>query len=273
VIVANEDFGTGTHPTSDRTVAAGSGMSFHTRDGASAITAAIVDDAVFGSKVLSMTDLNSPASTSKPVIGLLPLTLQLANTNDFVTVAFSFRFVNNASVTAAAANFRFGLFNSAGTAVTSDSQTTSDNDRGYYVQVGSSGTTAPTSTNLFYNEGGTILPILASTDRTNVAASSAGVVINNTNIHTAAFTLTRVNATAISLSLVIDGATAITGTDTTSNFRTSFDEIAFSNGFTNPGLNYAIDNVVITSSVPEPNTVGIVAAGALVGAAARRRRS
>jgi len=272
-IITNDDFGLATHPTGDRHEPDGSGMKFLTRDSAGAISATIALDAGLNSEALLVTDLNNPQSTSKPIIGLLPRTLQLASTNDFVNLTFSFRFLNNASVTAAAANFRFGIFSSAGTPVTSDGQTTSDNDRGYYVQVGSSGTTRPTAGNTLYNEGGTILPILASTDRTSITASSAGVAINDSNVHTASFTVTRASATTMTLALSIDGAAAITGTDATANFRTSFDEIAFSNGFTNPALNYAIDNVVVSSSVPEPATSVLFGTGGLFAIAKRRRWS
>jgi hypothetical protein len=247
-------------------------MEFYTRDGSAAISAAIGADATFGSQALLVSDLNSPASTSKPVIGLLPITFQLANVNDYVALTFSFHFVNNASVTANAANFRFGIFSSTGTPVTSDSQTTSDNDRGYYVQVGSSGTIAPASTNVFYNEGGTILPVLASTDRVNIPASAAGVAINNNNVHTAAFTVTRINTTSISLSLIVDGGVAITGTDSTANIRTSFDEIAFSDGFQNPALNYVLDDIAVGSNLPEPSSPATATASALI-LAIRRRRS
>jgi hypothetical protein len=225
--------------------------------------------------VLSVSDLNSPLSTSKPIIGLLPLNAATREyEHDFITLSFSFRFVNNASVTAAAANFRFGIFNSTGTPVTSDSQTTSDNDRGYYVTGGKQRHDGAKCHKyiLQRRRHHPADPRQHRPDKCNGEFRRAVIKQYRTSTRPA-FTLTRVNATAISLSLVIDGGTAITGTDTTANLRTSFDEIAFSNGFTNPGLNYAIDNVVISSSVPEPNTVGIVTAGTLVGAAVTRRRS
>jgi len=272
-IVAFDDFEASSHPAADRRDAAGLGLRFYTRDGSTAITAAILDDAILGSEALSVTDLNLPASSSKPIIGLLPMTLQLANTNDFITLTFAFHFLNNASVTPAAANFRFGIYSSAGTPVTADAQpSTSDNDRGYLVHVGSGGT-VPTATNLFYNEAGGTFPILGGGDRVIVSASAAGATVNDNNLHTASFTLRRASSTSISLSFALDGGTAISGTDSTVNLRTSFDEIAFSNGFTATGLNYAIDNIAVSSNVPEPATSSALAIGTLVLGFRRRRSS
>ena len=68
-------------------------------------------------------------------------------------------------------------------------------------------------------------------------------------------------------------AQRISGTDTTANLRTSFDEIAFSNGFTATGLNYAIDNIAVSSNVPEPATSSALAIGTLVLGFRRRRSS
>ena len=271
--VAFDDFDASTHPAGDRREAIGSGLRFYTRDGSSAIMATIANDPILGSAALSVMDLNSPASTSKPIIGLLPMTLQLANTNDFITLTFAFHFLNNASVTAAAANFRFGIYNSTGTPLTADSQpATSDNDRGYLVHVGSGGT-APAANNVFYNEAGGTFPILGGGDRVIVSASSAGVTVNDNNLHTASFTLRRASSTSISLSFALDGGATVTGTDATANVRTSFDEIAFTNGFTTTGLNYVVDNIAVSSNVPEPASSAVFAMGILVPGFRRRRSS
>jgi hypothetical protein len=271
VIVAIDDFEAPTHPDSDRREAAGFGIRFYTRDAASAVSARLESDATFGSRALSVADQNTPSATSKPIIGLLPMTLQLANVNDFITLTFAFRLVNPSAATPAAANFRFGIHGSNGTGITGDSQpAVSDNDRGYVVHVGTGGS-APTMNNLFWNEAGGTFPILGGGDRQSLPASSAGISISNTSLHTAAFTVRRASATSLSLSLVIDGGTAITATDS-GNIRTTFDEIAFSNGFTSTGLDYVIDDIAVSSNLPEPASLGLFGAAALV-LALRRRRS
>ena len=152
--------------------------------------------------------------------------------------------------------------------MTGDNQpTASDNDQGYYVQIGDA---AQTNTNLFYNEAGGTPTILSGTDRANVASNTGVPAIADNLGHSALFTVTRTNATTITLSLSIDGGTAVTGT--TTNLRTQFDEIAFSDGFVAVPLNFEIDDVQVNAStvVPEPAGLGLLAAGA--GLLLRRRR-
>jgi hypothetical protein len=81
-----------------------------------------------------------------------------------------------------------------------------------------------------------------------------------------------VSASAISLSLTVDGGTPITGTDSTANLRTAFDEIAFTNGFQNPNLNYLLDHVSVSSNVPEPGTALLLSIGSALACLRRRRQ-
>ncbi|WP_265592961.1 PEP-CTERM sorting domain-containing protein [Verrucomicrobium sp. BvORR034] len=86
-------------------------------------------------------------------------------------------------------------------------------------------------------------------------ASNTGFGINDNAIHTASLTVTRTSSTVMGLSLTVDGTT-ITASDT-STLITSFDEIAFANGFSTTGLDFLLDSVVVTSSVPEPSLVSL----------------
>lgn len=267
VTIVNDGFETTTHPSGDRTVASGTGAAFYTRALSATQTLAITNDATFGSNVLAFDD-STAGGQSEGIIVPLSSAINLENTGDYLTVSFSFRYTNNGAAGANEANFRFGLFNSQGSAVTGDNQTASANDTGYYVQVGSGGA-ATASTNVFYEETGLTSPILGGTDRANKTASSSGFGINDDAIHTASFTLTRTSATVMGLSLSIDGTT-ITGSDTTT-LITSFDEIAFANGFGVTGLDFMLDNVVLTSSVPEPSIAGLSTLALFCLAFSRRR--
>ena len=76
----------------------------------------------------------------------------------------------------------------------------------------------------------------------------------------------------MSLSLQVDGGTAITGTTTT--IRTSFDEIAFSTGFSaTNAVTFVVDNVNVTATVPEPSSALLLASSAAMCFGFRRRRS
>jgi hypothetical protein len=72
------------------------------------------------------------------------------------------------------------------------------------------------------------------------------------------------------VSLVVDGGAAITAT-TTTNIRTTFDEIAFGTGFTTATVSINLDDVTV-DFVPEPGMVGVMAVGAGVMGLGRRRR-
>lgn len=273
--ILNDGFETTTHPTGFRTVATGTGAAFYTRNDATTTgTAAITTDAAVGGaapQVLTVTN-NQTTSQSYPVLAPLGGFTTLTNTNDTATLSFKFRFINATSATTSNGNFRFGLFTSQGTVVTGDNQpTTSDDDQGYYVQFGNS---AQTTNNLFYRESGGTQPILGGVDRANIAASTTVAAITDTASHTASLTLTRTSATAIGLSLSIDGGAAVTGS-TSSSLISSFDEIGFTDGFVAAPLNFAIDDVQLTASnftVPEPGAIGLAAVAGMAGLMRRRQR-
>lgn len=267
--LVDDGFEVATHPTGLRTVAAGTGGVFYTRDSAAAVSATIGADATFGSNGLTVMDLSGGAA-SKPVIGLLPFAVSLNNPGDFLTLSFNFHFINSGAATDSGGGFRFGFHNSTGTPVTADNQTAvSDNDVGYYTQVAETAAGPDTSNTLFRENGGTA-PILAGTDRLAVTSNLAGFSISDNNSHAAIFTVTRTNATTMTISTNIDSGTARTGT-TTTNIVTTFDEFSFSNGFATTALNYALDNVQVTSNVPEPTSGGLLVMG-LAGLTLRRRR-
>jgi len=263
-IIVDDDFSTTKHPSNFRTVPAPGlgGIPFYTRYSVTGSSTASIVDGEFR--------IESPG-TNFPVIGLLPGTVSLANVGDTVSASFNFRFLNPDTATDSNSSFRFGLHGSNGTPVTGDNQTDSDNDQGYYVQIGDA---AQTAGNLMYREGGGQGTITNGNDRGAPTASGGVAAITDTNFHTALLTITRDTATTMQVSLKIDAAATVTGSFTT--LYTSLDEISFANGFSSPTLSYAIDNLVIDASnftpVPEPSTVGLAAAGIIGAWTVFRRR-
>ncbi len=259
--MTQDGFEISTHPTGFRSVATSSaapganGIPFYAVKGAGG-TSTIVADGAFGGNALDVS--GTTVSTNYPVVGLLPIYPTLTNVGDTVSLSFRFRFTNQGTATAANSNLRFGLHSSAGTTVSGDGQTsTSDNDVGYYVQIGDAAHTATDT--LFFNENGGTTTILSGTDRSSIAASSLVGGIANNNVHAVLFTLTRSSPTAIGLSLSIDGGTAVTGSST-SNLRTLFDQVSFSNSFVLNPMQYRIDDVEINATsfqVPEPSFVAM----------------
>lgn len=276
VTIASDGFETATHPSGFRSVATASpapgnnGVPFYAVKATGTATLA-ADAAVGGASPTALVTSGVAGGTNYALVGNLPLVGTLDNVNDNVTLSFRFRFLNQGTATASNANFRFGLFSSNGSVVTGENQTTnSDNDTGYYAQIGDA---AQATNNLFYNEAGGTTTILSGTDRAVVNASTTVAAIADNAGHGVVFSLTRTSATAVALSLSIDGGAAVTGT-AGGTLRTAFDEVAFSNAFVATSMNYAVDDVsVIATSfaIPEPTT-GLAAAGALVGGMLVRRR-
>ncbi len=249
----SDGFETSTHAAGNRTIATAPGAAFYTRYNING-SASIVSDATLGSRALSVAD-TADGAFSFPVIGKLPSAVDL-QVNETISLSFRFRYVNNGTSNTATFNgFRFGLEDSATTAISGDNDTNSDNDRGYYAGLGFSGST-PTTSQIFYNEAGGLSQILSGNDRASITASAnTGTGPNDNNVHTASLSVKR-TATAIQLSLVVDGGTPITGSSST-NMRTRFDELAFGGGFTTTGQAYMVDDVVV-SYVPEPALIGLV---------------
>ncbi|WP_042725203.1 PEP-CTERM sorting domain-containing protein [Chthoniobacter flavus] len=273
--IASDTFELGDHPTGNRTVTTGGtdGIVFYTHNSTGAsYSPGIVSDPTFGSLVLNNND-STTGSAGEEIIGLLPTAVTLVNPNDFITLNFSFRYLNVATASANSAGFRFGIESSNGTVLTGDNHgTTADDDLGYYIQNGV-GTTAPAGGNTFYNEAGGTAPILGGTDRAVINATTSGVAINDDLIHTASFTITLLSATSIKLSMVLDGTTTVQTNASTTNIRTTFDEIAFGDGFVTSPVQFNLDNVqVVSNVVPEPGSAALLAASSLLLLARCRRR-
>jgi len=277
VTVASDTFESSDHPTGNRTVVTGgvNGLSFYSRNATGAsISLSIVDDSAgggLGSLALNAVDTTS-ANVGNAIIGLLPIPINLAQQGDFVTLSFQFRYLNSATATANSVGFRFGIEGSVGTAVTGDNQgTTSDNDQGYYIQTGVGATTGAATNNTIYRENGGTQPIGGGTDRSAGTTNTTGLFFNDNLAHSATFTITRGTGTNVSVAATYDGGSAITTTFTTTPYY-AFDEIFFDDGFVPAPVQYNVDNVTVTSNVPEPGTPLACLAGGVALLVRRRRR-
>lgn len=264
--VLNDGFEIATHPTGFRTVHTSPGSPYY---GVTSPAASITEDAVFGSRALTVT-----AGANYHLVSPLGGTISLTNVNDTLTFSFKLRFTNTPATDASA--FRFGVFSSNGTPVASDNfgAGVSDNDQGYYAVLGAASSPATTAT--LFNEGGGTSPILGGTDRTALTTSAAGpsIAAADNTAHSVSLTITRTSLTQISLSYIFDGGTPITAVDNSANLRTSFDQIAIANAFTTTFAQYSIDDVLLTASnftpIPEPAAAGLAGIG-LLGLLMRRR--
>lgn len=273
VTVVDDGFEIGTHPTGFRTVATGTGVAVHAvSTGNGTMSSPLAVDPAFaggaGNRVLGVN-----GTANYPIIATLGGNAFLSAVNDSITLSFDFRLTN--APLSAAGGFRFGLASSNGSLANFDgSGSASDNDTGYYVAPGVSGT-VPASNSFIFNESGGTSPILAGLDRAALNASAVGANIADTNVHSVSLSLTRDSLTTILISLTID-SNVWTATDNTANLRTSFDEIAFSNGFAATYAQYNLDNLKLTATnfvpIPEPAFAGLVGIGVLSFLQRRRLR-
>jgi hypothetical protein len=272
-VIVNDGFDVLTHPTGSRSVAVGTGIPFYTRFAVPGNgNSTIATDAAVGGASPSVLSVTAGTASSFPVIGLLPGVASLVNTNDNVTLTFRFRFLNPDTATDGNSNFRFGIHGSNGTPVTGDNSGASDNDQGYYAQIGDA---IQTNTNLLYRESGGTSPILAGIDRAVTTSSDGFAAITDSGPHTGTFSVTRTSPTTIVTSVSVDGGAAVTGSFTT--LYTSLDEIAFSDGFTasaSTQLNFEVDDVQVSATsfvAPEPAGFMVLSACGLGGLLRRRR--
>lgn len=256
-------------PFTDGDLIAGSdnsGIKWYRRSNNQAI-AIVNDSAGIGTGNALQLSITNNGQINRAVIGTFGL-MSLVNIGDQISLTFDFRF-EIAPTVSTADGFRFGLYNSAGTPVTADGSTSSDDDRGYLVSIGTGSTLGFDifkETNSGAGGLGSNEPV--TDDRTSIGPTVANTfAISDTSKHTATFTLTR-NATGVSFAAYVDGTLLGTGSNNATPFL-QFDEVVFNHATPQA---YRIDNVkVTTEAVPEPATTGLLGLG-LAGLLSRRRR-
>jgi len=272
-VTITDDFEEASHPGSSLTaVGSTSGIAFYqpnyTGPGVPSPGTVTIDSGGITGRSLRITDTDGGSTFNTSAVGLLPGTASLANVNDTLSATFTFRI----TTTSGEPLFRFGFYNSNGSAITG-SDPGAVNDNGFYFSLLAAGSAAGS---LFYQENGGTSPILGGTDRSTITASgpSGAYTTGAGTSHTVTYTLTRTSTTTIGVSLVVDGGSAITGSQTTSN-PLLFDEIAIGSNFNTTNQNMFIDNLSITAStfttVPEPSRMILLALGA-VSLVWRRKR-
>jgi hypothetical protein len=209
--------------------------------------------------------------------------VELDDVGDALTLTFDFRRLSTGLPGGSSPDFRFGLYNSAGTAIAADQPLVIDNtadDNGYFASlgVGRESRIALRET----AEANGILGGPAGDDFLNLQASSGGGIafpgFNDTASRSILMQLTRLDE-GIGVLVQVDGETYIDvvddGTDPDTNelaglFIEEFDVVGFGIGSTGvDDIDYRIDNVRI--AIPEPTTAGLLGAAGLLGLLRRRR--
>lgn len=235
----------------------------------------VVNDAggIGAGNALQMAITSTGAQANRGIVGKLSQMVTLAAPGDTLSLSFSFRLISkggaaapNDSNTTTPAGFTFGFYNSNGTPIPDGSVNSgaSDNDFGFRGEFGS-GTNARVA--IFKEANTSAGGTGTGTDGLSVTLdTSSPVAVGDFLPHTASITLTYNSATDMRIVLTYDGATVGSGTSSVPYF--DFDEVVFSQG---PSNGFILDNVVVSSNVPEP---GSALLAALCGAAmlVRRRR-
>lgn len=209
-----------------------------------------------GSRVLSATGLTK----EKPFVGSFASTT-LATTGDSITLSLDLQFPSGRS----GGNFRIGLFSDGGTPNTADNQGVNNNDAGYFLQLGtpepsSNGVSSlqKSTANLF--DSGAL-----------VGSNIATGIVKDNAFHTLTLTVERTGVSEVTLTGTLTGATSNTSFSRvdSSGLLTTFNEIGVR--YASSDHPYNIDNVVVTTTIPEPGSFVLALSGVALCAFRSRR--
>lgn len=216
--------------------------------------------------------VNTAGQGFRGAAGNMTTGANLSATNYYVSLRLDVRYT--ADPANVDAGFRFGLFSSNGTTVAANNDGLSNNDIGYGARFSVGTATANVS-------------LSERVSGTGGALSGAGIGI----LSSATANVTSLNGTTnyyrLQLDIVRNGSNGLdftisegvntttltqvlTFTDTTAS-TFLFDSVVFTNG--NTVANYAVDNVLITTGIPEPSTALSLLAGFGLFGLIRRRRA
>jgi len=199
--------------------------------------------------------------TFRGITGTIPTPATLTNIGDSIELAFDFRFTTTPPNQGG--GFRFGLYNSNGTAAADNGGTdvaasSTNNDYGYYFNL----STGTTQTHALFRENGVASGILAGSDRTDIGTANTSVAgVADANFHDGLLRLTRTSATTIEILAQVDSTVYYNNLSTSFLTPTlTFDQVAFGSAGNN--LTMQFDNVTVTfTPVPEPSSVALIGMG------------
>lgn len=203
----------------------------------------------------------------------------LANVGDFITLSFNFRKAGVDPATSSQ-SLRLGLFNSNNTRLTQNTTNSTDSsfndDTGYQIRLTNNGDAAGTSTIQGFSRDGGTATLFAGTIVGTGASATGGADIDGDTNYSAAITLTLSAPGTVQLSGTVAGVSLAGANNVDSTLPwTTFDTAAFffASGWgdsTTSAANF-VDDVSVTTNVPEPSVAALVA-GAL-GLVATSKRS
>jgi len=218
---------------------------------------------------LQMAITSTGAQTNRGLVGKLSQAITLANPGDTLSLSFSFRLISKGGATAplnASTGFTFGFYNSNLTPIPANSNDSgaSDNDFGFRGEFGT-GTLSRVA--IFKEENVGAGGLGTGVDGAAIAVNDpVPVMVGDFLPHTATITLTYNSASDLGIALTYDGAAV--GSGSSSVPFLTFDELVFSQGGSN---GFILDNVVVTSNVPEPGSAMLAALCGMAVMARRRR--
>ena len=236
----------------------------------------IGNDATLGTGNALLWAATNTATTNRGIVGTFSQAFNLS-VGDSISMTFDFRLATTSIAAGGSTTtpgnstqgLTFGFYNSNGTAVAADDSTASDNDFGYHGGVGS-GTANGNAIVQEGNVGGGGLGTTTAGDTPNTVftlSTNAATAINDFNKHTGEFTIVISGAGIATITTKIDGVTIAEGSN--GSAYTSFDEVVFSQG---GGNSFRLDNVVVTTTVPEASTAAALLGGLAMMCGIRRRK-
>lgn len=222
-----------------------------------------------GSSSVLIFDQTANAATTRTSFAIPFSAVSLTNIGDKVSVSLQWTSYTG-SPFATGTSVYMGLFDSKGTQMESDLDTSYENDRGYWMNVGIN---TPGQSRLAYKDKDSAYFLSPAT----YPVSGDGIAAaKTTDIITFNFALERTAEDNLAITAWWDNANG-TGV-LTQNVNplthgiTDFDVLAF--GSANGAIDFYVGNITVTTNViPEPAAVGLLVAGAVVFLLRRRLRA
>jgi len=251
----------------------GSGLSQTVTSGANTYSLLTVPNGFNGTSAGALTVANT--GNALGYIGFAPVTL--TNVNDYITLSYTVTYPT--TPTSAVQGLRFGLYNTSGNintalAYNAGTNPVGDTATGYFVGT-NPGAAASGANNLTKDLGNQLTTSGNSVNggaagSTAFGASTSTDTVFGTTPQAVSLTITKTSATQLTIAASVAGKTFSYVNAPTSGYFT-YDTFFFSNG-SSAGA-WQMDNLSITSSVPEPNSAALLGLAGTTLLIFRRRSS